>query len=52
MGKRRAAPGHGAAVGRDRVGHPALLRLFGEDLLRALGVSLAAFRIAGGIMLF
>jgi multiple antibiotic resistance protein len=26
--------------------------LFGEDLLRALGVSLAAFRIAGGIMLF
>ncbi|HEY9554050.1 MarC family protein [Allosphingosinicella sp.] len=26
--------------------------LFGEDLLSALGVSLAAFRIAGGIMLF
>ena len=26
--------------------------LFGEDLLKALGVSLAAFRIAGGIMLF
>jgi multiple antibiotic resistance protein len=26
--------------------------LFGEDLLRKLGVSLAAFRIAGGIMLF
>jgi multiple antibiotic resistance protein len=26
--------------------------LFGEDLLRALGVSLAAFRVAGGIMLF
>ena len=26
--------------------------LFGEDLLRALGVSLEAFRIAGGIMLF
>ena len=26
--------------------------LFGEDLLDALGVSLAAFRIAGGIMLF
>ena len=26
--------------------------LFGEDLLRALGISLAAFRIAGGIMLF
>lgn len=26
--------------------------LFGEDLLRQLGVSLAAFRIAGGIMLF
>jgi len=25
---------------------------FGEDLLRALGISLAAFRIAGGIMLF
>lgn len=26
--------------------------LLGEDLLRALGISLAAFRIAGGIMLF
>jgi multiple antibiotic resistance protein len=26
--------------------------LFGEDLLRALGVGLPAFRIAGGIMLF
>jgi multiple antibiotic resistance protein len=26
--------------------------LLGEDLLRALGVSLSAFRIAGGIMLF
>jgi multiple antibiotic resistance protein len=26
--------------------------LFGEDLLEKLGVSLAAFRIAGGIMLF
>jgi multiple antibiotic resistance protein len=26
--------------------------LFGEDLLRSLGISLAAFRIAGGIMLF
>jgi multiple antibiotic resistance protein len=26
--------------------------LLGEDLLRALGVSLGAFRIAGGIMLF
>jgi multiple antibiotic resistance protein len=26
--------------------------LFGEDLLRGLGVSLASFRIAGGIMLF
>ncbi len=26
--------------------------LFGEDLLRALGISLSAFRIAGGIMLF
>lgn len=26
--------------------------LFGEDLLEALGISLAAFRIAGGIMLF
>ena len=25
---------------------------FGEDLLRALGISLAAFRVAGGIMLF
>ncbi len=26
--------------------------VFGEDLLAALGISLAAFRIAGGIMLF
>ena len=26
--------------------------LFGEDLLSALGISLSAFRIAGGIMLF
>jgi multiple antibiotic resistance protein len=26
--------------------------LFGEDLLRALGISLSAFRIAGGLMLF
>jgi multiple antibiotic resistance protein len=26
--------------------------LFGEDLLRALGISLASFRIAGGMMLF
>ncbi len=26
--------------------------ILGEDLLRALGISLAAFRIAGGIMLF
>lgn len=26
--------------------------LLGEDLLKALGISLAAFRIAGGIMLF
>jgi multiple antibiotic resistance protein len=26
--------------------------LFGEDLLHALGITLAAFRIAGGIMLF
>jgi multiple antibiotic resistance protein len=26
--------------------------LFGEDLMRQLGISLAAFRIAGGIMLF
>ena len=26
--------------------------VFGEDLLRTLGISLAAFRIAGGIMLF
>ena len=29
-----------------------LFALFGEDLLRVLGISLAAFRIAGGIMLF
>ena len=26
--------------------------IFGEDLLRGLGISLASFRIAGGIMLF
>ncbi|MDF0486884.1 MarC family protein [Sphingomonas sp. H39-1-10] len=26
--------------------------LFGEDLLRGLGISMASFRIAGGIMLF
>jgi multiple antibiotic resistance protein len=26
--------------------------LLGEDLLRALGISLSAFRVAGGIMLF
>ncbi|MDB5683917.1 MAG: MarC family transcriptional regulator [Sphingomonas bacterium] len=26
--------------------------LFGEDLLRVLGISMAAFRVAGGIMLF
>ena len=26
--------------------------LFGEDLLKGLGISLASFRIAGGIMLF
>ncbi|MBK5264005.1 MAG: MarC family protein [Alphaproteobacteria bacterium] len=29
-----------------------IFALFGEDLLRALGISLDSFRIAGGIMLF
>ena len=29
-----------------------LFALLGEDLLRALGISLSAFRVAGGIMLF
>jgi multiple antibiotic resistance protein len=29
-----------------------IFAIFGEDLLRSLGISLEAFRIAGGIMLF
>ncbi len=29
-----------------------IFAIFGEDLLRSLGISLDAFRIAGGIMLF
>jgi multiple antibiotic resistance protein len=38
--------------GADRGGILLFFGLLGEDLLEALGVSLAAFRIAGGIMLF
>jgi multiple antibiotic resistance protein len=53
---RGAAPGHrrAMAVRAVLVASAILLffALFGEDLLRALGISLSAFRIAGGIMLF
>jgi multiple antibiotic resistance protein len=51
-----AAPAHRRAMALRSVaiasGILLFFALFGEDLLRALGVSLAAFRIAGGIMLF
>ena len=51
-----ATPAHRRAMAIRSVaiasGIPLFFALFGEDLLRALGVSLAAFRIAGGIMLF
>jgi multiple antibiotic resistance protein len=51
-----AAPAHRRAMAIRSVaiasGILLFFALFGEDLLRALGVSLAAFRIAGGIMLF
>ena len=51
-----AAPAHRRAMAIRSVGIASgillFFALFGEDLLRSLGVSLAAFRIAGGIMLF
>ena len=51
-----AAPAHRRAMAIRSVaiasGILLFFGLFGEDLLRALGVSLEAFRIAGGIMLF
>ncbi|SNS60074.1 multiple antibiotic resistance protein [Sphingomonas laterariae] len=51
-----AAPAHRRAMAIRAVGVAAIIllvfALFGEDFLRALGVSLDAFRIAGGIMLF
>ena len=50
-----AAP-HRRAMAVRAVGYAALIllvfALFGEDLLRGLGIELASFRIAGGIMLF
>jgi len=51
-----AAPGHRRAMAFRAVGIAAAILVFfgllGEDLLHALGVSLSAFRIAGGILLF
>ena len=51
-----AAPAHRRAMAIRSVaiasGILLFFGLFGEDLLRTLGISLAAFRIAGGIMLF
>jgi multiple antibiotic resistance protein len=51
-----AAPGHRRAMALRAVGIAAAILVFfgllGEDLLHALGVSLSAFRIAGGILLF
>jgi multiple antibiotic resistance protein len=53
---RDAAPGHRPGMAYRAAGVAAGILLafaiFGEDLLRMLGVSLDAFRIAGGIMLF
>jgi multiple antibiotic resistance protein len=46
---RRAMALRSAAIG---AGILLFFGLLGEDLLKALGISLAAFRIAGGIMLF
>src|SRR6185503_19507065 len=56
-GLTRDAPGpHRRAMAIRSVAVAAFILLFfgllGEALLRALGISLAAFRIAGGIMLF
>jgi MarC family membrane protein len=52
----RATPAHRRAMALRSVAIAAGILLFfgllGQDLLRALGVSLAAFRIAGGILLF
>ena len=51
-----ATPAHRRAMAARSVLVAAGILLFfallGEDLLRALGISLSAFRIAGGIMLF
>ena len=51
-----AAPGERRAMAVRAVGVAAAIlvvfALFGEDLLHGLGISLASFRIAGGIMLF
>ena len=51
-----ASPAHRRAMALRSVGIAAGILLFfgllGQDLLRALGVSLSAFRIAGGILLF
>jgi len=51
-----AVPAQRRAMAVRAVGVAALIlivfALFGEDLLRGLGISLASFRIAGGIMLF
>jgi multiple antibiotic resistance protein len=51
-----ATPAHRRAMAVRAVGVASLIllvfALFGEDLLRGLGISLASFRIAGGIMLF
>jgi len=52
----RTAPAHRRAMALRSVGIAAGILLFfgllGQDLLGALGVSLSAFRIAGGILLF
>jgi multiple antibiotic resistance protein len=52
----RATAAHRRAMALRSVGIAAGILLFfgllGQDLLRALGVSLSAFRIAGGILLF
>ena len=51
-----ASPADRRAMALRAVGVASLIllvfALFGEDLLRGLGISLASFRIAGGIMLF
>ena len=53
---REATPVHRRAMAVRSVLVAAAILLFfgllGEDLLRALGISLSAFRVAGGIMLF